>query len=226
MGRWNNNNDVEYKDINIGRRDLFETINYNNAYNFLEYVKYMYDKKGSKIKDGIHKGFNYLEFLYDKLNDKEFLDVTEHDAEEYVYYLSNELHIYSVASYIYEAGRIHDFLIYSGKSDHNPFEKVKMYARNSNYRQNKKLKTNSISIEQIQKVKEDLPEYLRELIKIYELFDICTDHLPEDIQKVYHKLFEQYDSLQYVSYGMSYSKTSIHRFKKMILKSLVNCLNI
>ena len=104
MGRWNNNNDVEYKDINIGRRDLFETINYNNAYNFLEYVKYMYDK----------------------LNDKEFSDVTEHDAEEYVYYLSNELHIYSVASYIYEAGRIHDFLIYSGKSDHNPFEKVKM----------------------------------------------------------------------------------------------------
>ena len=31
MGRWNNNNDVEYKDINIGRRDLFETINYNNV---------------------------------------------------------------------------------------------------------------------------------------------------------------------------------------------------
>ena len=73
---------------------------------------------------------------------------------------------------------------------------------------------------------EDLPEYLRELIKIYELFDICTDHLPDDIQKVYHKLFERYDSLQYVSYGMSYSKTSIHRFKKMIIKSLVNCLNI
>ena len=180
MGRWNNNNDVEYKDINIGRRDLFETINYNNAYNFLEYVKYMYDKKGSKIKDGIHKGFNYLEFLYDKLNDKEFSDVTEHDAEEYVYYLSNELHIYSVASYIYEAGRIHDFLIYSGKSAHNPFEKVKMYARNSNYRQNKKLKTNSISIEQIQKVKEDLPEYLR----MYMMFSISTGAKSSQIREM------------------------------------------
>lgn len=180
MGRWNNNNDVEYKDINIGRRDLFETINYNNAYNFLEYVKYMYDKKGSKIKDGIHKGFNYLEFLYDKLSDKEFSDVTEHDAEEYVYYLSNELHIYSVASYIYEAGRIHDFLIYSGKSAHNPFEKVKMYARNSNYRQNKKLKTNSISIEQIQKVKEDLPDCLR----MYMMFSVSTGAKSSQIREM------------------------------------------
>ena len=180
MGRWDKCNNVEYKGINIGRRDLFETINYNNAYNFLEYVKYMYDKKGSKIKDGIHKGFNYLEFLYDKLNDKEFLDVTEHDAEEYVYYLSNELHIYSVASYIYEAGRIHDFLIYSGKSDNNPFEKVKMYARNSNYRQNKKLKTNSISIEQIQKVKEDLPEYLR----MYMMFSISTGAKSSQIREM------------------------------------------
>ena len=180
MGRWNNNNDVEYKDINIGRRDLFETINYNNAYNYLEYVKYLYDKKGNKIKETLHKGFNYLEFLYDKLNDKEFSDVTEHDAEEYVYYLSNELHIYSVASYIYEAGRIHDFLIYSGKSAHNPFEKVKMYARNSNYRQNKKLKTNSISIEQIQKVKEDLPEYLR----MYMMFSISTGAKSSQIREM------------------------------------------
>ena len=180
MGRWNNNNDVEYKDINIGRRDLFETINYNNAYNYLEYVKYLYDKKGSKIKDGIHKGFNYLEFLYDKLSDKEFSDVTEYDAEEYVYYLSNELHIYSVASYIYEAGRIHDFLIYSGKSAHNPFEKVKMYARNSNYRQNKKLKTNNISIEQIQKVKEDLPDCLR----MYMMFSVSTGAKSSQIREM------------------------------------------
>ena len=180
MGRWNNNNDVEYKDINIGRRDLFETINYHNAYNYLEYVKYLYDKKGSKIKDGIHKGFNYLEFLYDKLSDKEFSDVTEHDAEEYVYYLSNELHIYSVASYIYEAGRIHDFLIYSGKSAHNPFEKVKMYARNSNYRQNKKLKTNNISIEQIQKVKEDLPDCLR----MYMMFSVSTGAKSSQIREM------------------------------------------
>ena len=66
MGRWDKSNNVEYKGINIGRRDLFETINYNNAYNFLEYVKYMYDKKGSKMKEGIHQGFTYLEYLYEK----------------------------------------------------------------------------------------------------------------------------------------------------------------
>ena len=28
MGRWDKSNNVEYKGINIGRRDLFETINY------------------------------------------------------------------------------------------------------------------------------------------------------------------------------------------------------
>ena len=84
------------------------------------------------------------------------------------------------AIYIYEAGRIHDFLIYSGKSDHNPFEKVKMYARNSNYRQNKKLKTNSISIEQIQKVKEDLPEYLR----MYMMFSISTGAKSSQIREM------------------------------------------
>ena len=180
MGRWDKSNNVEYKSINIGRRDLFETINYNNAYNFLEYVKYMYDKKGSKMKEGIHKGFTYLEYLYEKLDNKEFTDVTEHDAEEYVYYLSNELHISSICSYIYEIGRIYDFLIYSGKSDHNPFEKLKMYARNSNYRQNKKLKTNSISIEQIQKVKEDLPEYLR----MYMMFSISTGAKSSQIREM------------------------------------------
>ena len=180
MGRWDKSNNVEYKGINIGRRDLFETINYNNAYNFLEYVKYMYDKKGSNMKEGIHKGYTYLEYLYEELDDKEFTDVTEHDAEEYVYYLSNELHISSICSYIYEIGRIYDFLIYSGKSDHNPFEKLKMYARNSNYRQNKKLKTNSISIEQIQKVKEDLPEYLR----MYMMFSISTGAKSSQIREM------------------------------------------
>lgn len=73
---------------------------------------------------------------------------------------------------------------------------------------------------------EDLPEYLRELIKIYNLFDICIEHLPNDIRDIYHRIFERYDSLQCVSYGMSYSKTSIHRFKNLILTSLKNCLNI
>lgn len=180
MGRWDKSNNVEYKSINIGRRDLFETINYNNACNFLEYVKYMYDKKGSNMKEGIHKGYTYLEYLYEELDDKEFTNVTEHDAEEYVYYLSNELHISSICSYIYEIGRIYDFLIYSGKSDHNPFEKLKMYARNSNYRQNKKLKTNSISIEQIQKVKEDLPEYLR----MYMMFSISTGAKSSQIREM------------------------------------------
>ena len=184
MGRWDKSNNVEYKGINIGRRDLFETINYNNAYNFLEYVKYMYDKKGSKMKEGIHKGYTYLEYLYEELDDKEFTDVTEHDAEEYVYYLSNELHISSICSYIYEIGRIYDFLIYSGKSDHNPFEKLKMYARNSNYRQkqkaNHKLKTNNITNKQIQEVKNDMPDYL----KMYMLFSISTGAKSEHIRNM------------------------------------------
>ena len=181
MGRWDKSNNVEYKGINIGRRDLFETINYNNAYNYLEYVKYLYDKKGNKIKQTLHKGFNYLEYLYEKLDNKEFTGVTEQDAEEYIYYLSAELHISSICCHIYEASRIHDFLIYSGKSDHNPFEKLKMYARNSNYRQyRQKLKTNNITNEQIQEVKNDMPDYL----KMYMLFSISTGAKSEHIRNM------------------------------------------
>lgn len=180
MGRWNNNNNLEYMGINIGRRDLFETINYNNAYNYLEYVKYLYAKSGEKIKSIAHKGFYYLEYLYEKLNDKEFTDVTEEDVENYVYYLSNDLNIYSISSPIYFAARIHDFLIFQGKSDHNPFEKVKMYARNSNYRQRNKLKTNNVSDIQMEQIKNNMPDYL----KMYALFSVSTGAKSKHIREM------------------------------------------
>lgn len=182
MGRWNNNNDVVYKDINIGRRDLFESINYDNTYYFLEYIKYNYDKKGKTgIVKSIHKGYTYLTFLYEKLDDKKFTDVTKQDAENYIYYLSNELNYHSIAAYIYYSSSIHDYLIFMGITDTNPFEKLKMYARSINYRNYRnKLKTNNITDAQIDIIRNDMPDYL----KMYALFSISTGTKSEHIMKM------------------------------------------
>lgn len=73
---------------------------------------------------------------------------------------------------------------------------------------------------------ENLPDYLKELAKIYELFNFCVEKLPGDLKRVYNLVFEYNESLEDVARHEHYSKTTIHRYKNLIVKSLTNCLNI
>ena len=73
---------------------------------------------------------------------------------------------------------------------------------------------------------ENLPEHLKELVKIYQLFDICIKRLPEELKQVYECLFENKYSMSKASNKLLASKTSVFRYKNLIIKSLVSCLNM
>lgn len=73
---------------------------------------------------------------------------------------------------------------------------------------------------------ENLPEYLKELAKIYELFNFCIEKLPESLQRIYNLVFEYNHSLDVLLTMSIIQKQTVHRYKNLIVKSLTNCLNI
>lgn len=72
---------------------------------------------------------------------------------------------------------------------------------------------------------ENLPDYLQELIRIYKLFDLCIKQLPYELIEVYSYLFEKNYSMDDATRYLHASKTSIFRYKNLIVKTLKNCLN-
>lgn len=72
---------------------------------------------------------------------------------------------------------------------------------------------------------ENLPDYLQELIRIYKLFDLCIKQLPYELIEVYSYLFERNYSMDDATWYLHASKTSIFRYKNLIVKTLKNCLN-
>lgn len=72
---------------------------------------------------------------------------------------------------------------------------------------------------------EDLPDYLKDLVSTYKLFDQCAQKLPDDLYSMYKAIFKQRLSLDVVAKHHYLSKTSIHRYKNLIVKALANCLH-
>lgn len=73
---------------------------------------------------------------------------------------------------------------------------------------------------------DNLPDYLQELIKIYKLIDMCVKYLPHELKTVYDYLFVSNLTMDEATHRVNYAKTSIHRYKNLILKTLANCLNV
>ena len=73
---------------------------------------------------------------------------------------------------------------------------------------------------------ENLPDHLKELVKIYQLFDICIKRLPQELKDVYECLFERRCSMDDTTDLLHASKTSIFRYKNLIVKTLTSCLNM
>lgn len=173
MGRWDKSNNVDYNGENIGRRDLFEHINYDNAYLVLNYAKYLIDVKEYKNSYHNHlcKIYRFVEFLYEEKSDMKILDVSECDAEQFVYFLSesqkqNTMYI-SVLSYM--VSEFYDYLIMVGKTNKNPFlkEKKLMYEAR---KKKTKLSTTFLTDEQIEMIKNNLPDHL----KLYAMFSLSS----------------------------------------------------
>jgi len=171
------NNSIVYKETIFNRRDLYETINYYNAYWSLEVLKTYFDRYATKCKnrgkdpeDGRHLNYKlnlFLIFLYEEKNDKELSQVTEEDMEENLLYIRKEKKLKQVAIYIAFAKKLFDYLIEFGQINFNPVGKL---ARTIKKDEKEVYSTNIFTDEQIEIAKTKLPEHL----KMYMLFSMST----------------------------------------------------
>lgn len=171
MGRWDNYNDVEYKGWNLSRRDLFETICFDNAYHTLEYIKHFYNTKKCKDKPYVHfkRLYNFLEFLYDDKEDLNILKVDEGVAEDFMYHMADKVCLKEVYVTMCKLSCFYDYLIINGLVEKNPFMKVKKLSGQAD-RKSKQLSTNFITDEQIEKIKNNAPLHL----KTYAMFSLSS----------------------------------------------------
>lgn len=168
MARWDNYNNVKYKKINIGRRDLFENISYNNAFHVLEYIKYRIDiGKTTKPISQLKMIYYYLEYLHDIKED--ILHVTEDTADGFMYYASQRVASASVSIGVYQIACMYDWLLINGMIEKNPFLKTKKLALKARKKQSK-VSTNFITDEQIDIIKKRAPLHL----KVYAMFSLSS----------------------------------------------------
>lgn len=158
-------NDVIYKDENISRRDLLENIHYDNAFWTLNYAKYLIDEKGKKniCDSALRAVYLFFEFLYEEKDNMTLFDVTEKEAEDFMYYVSTKKKSPNTTVLIrtYAVNAFYDFLILKGATSSNPFFRIKKLALLSSMNRKKLSTVNFLTDEQIEKIKNELPESLR-----------------------------------------------------------------
>lgn len=186
MSRWDISNNVEYKGVNVARRDLIETINYDNACNILNYAKFLHDKRDVKrIYNLIGVDFSrFVIFVYEELEDKLFTDITEEDIDGFMFWEKkrSDISLGYLSKIINLVGGFYDFLIMEGIAITNPVNKAKKLLNTQRSRQSrhKKISTNYITDEQLEQAKEKLPDYL----KIYMLFSVSTGIKNDDLRNL------------------------------------------
>ncbi len=186
MSRWDISNNVEYNGINVARRDLIETINYDNACNILNYAKFLHDKRDVKrIYNLIGVDFShFVIFVYEELEDKLFTDITEEDIDGFMFWEKkrSDISLGYLSKIINLVGRFYDFLIMDGIAATNPTNKAKKLLNTQRSRQSrhKKLSTNYITDEQLEQAKEKLLAHL----KLYMLFSISTGIENDDLRNL------------------------------------------
>ena len=186
MSRWDISNNVEYKGVNIARRDLIETINYDNACNILNYAKFLHDKRDVKrIYNLIGVDFSrFVIFVYEELEDKLFTDITEEDIDGFMFWEKkrSDISLGYLSKIINLVGRFYDFLIMDGIAATNPANKAKKLLNTQRSRQgrHKKLSTNYITDEQLEQAREKLPGHL----KLYMLFSVSTGIENDDLRNL------------------------------------------
>lgn len=186
MSRWDISNNVEYKGVNVVRRNLIETINYDNACNILNYAKFLHDKRDVKrIYNLIGVDFSrFVIFVYEELEDKLFTDITEEDIDGFMFWEKkrSDISLGYLSKIINLVGRFYDFLIMDGIAATNPTNKAKKLLNTQRSRQSrhKKLSTNYITDEQLEQAKEKLLAHL----KLYMLFSISTGIENDDLRNL------------------------------------------
>lgn len=186
MSRWDISNNVEYKGVNVARRDLIETINYDNACNILKYAKFLHDKRDVKrIYNLIGVDFSrFVIFVYEELEDKPFTDITEEDIDRFMFWEKkrSDISLGYLSKIINLVGRFYDFLIMDEIAVINPANKAKklLNIQRSRQSRHKKLSTNYITDEQLEQAREKIPDHL----KLYMLFSVSTGIENDDLRNL------------------------------------------
>lgn len=173
MGRWDKSNNLEYKGVNFGRRDLIEVMSYENAYCILEYMKYKYDvKKVKKTEAIICNLIPFFVYVHEVLNDKAFSEISEKDAEQFIYYACGDVWTLNARICSNKITNFYNYLLYINKATENPFKKLAiLYKKESR-------KYFFLKQEQIDKIKNIQSDYL----KLYFNFTLSTGATSKQIR--------------------------------------------
>ena len=172
-------NQVYYNDMNVGRRDILETVNKKNVYYWQIYIKYLYERSQTEKH---HKNFVYeesryiskfLAYIYEYMNDIEITHITRDDLDEYAYFLSTQLGLsyHGICREMLSFVRCYKYLFGKGIVPESDVLNYKMK------RKGREIVTNLITDEQIQIASEKLPDNL----KMYMMFSLSTGIRIEDL---------------------------------------------
>lgn len=165
-------NQVYYKDMNVGRRDVLETVNKQNVYYWQIYIKYLYERSQTEKH---HKNFVYeesryiskfLAYIYESMNDIEITQITRDDLDEYAYFLSNQMGLsyHGICREILSFVRCYKYLFGKGLVPASDVLNYKMKRKHEKYN------SNLITDEQIEIAKNKLSDNL----KLYMFFSLST----------------------------------------------------
>lgn len=172
-------NQVYYKDMNVGRRDILETVNKQNVYYWQIYIKHLYERSQTEKH---HKNFAYeesryiskfLAYIYEYMNDIEITHVTRDDLDEYAYFLSKELGLsyHGICREMLSFVRCYKYLFGKGVVPASDVLNYKMK------RKGREIATNFITDEQIKIAEGELSDNL----KLYMMFSLSTAIRIEDL---------------------------------------------
>ena len=172
-------NQVYYKDMNVGRRDILETVNKQNVCYWQIYIKYLYERSQTEKH---HKNFVYeesrfiskfLAYIYEYMNDIEITHITRDNLDEYAYFLSKELGLsyHGICREMLSFVRCYKYLFGKGVVPASDVLNYKMKRKHEKYN------SNLITDEQIQIAEDKLSDNL----KLYMMFSLSTAIRIEDL---------------------------------------------
>lgn len=165
-------NQVYYNGMNVGRRDILETVNKQNVYYWQIYIKYLYERSQTEKH---HKNFVYeesryiskfLAYIYEYMNDIEITHITRDDLDEYAYFLSTQLGLSynGICREILSIIRCYKYLFGKGIVPENDVLNYRMK------RKSREIVTNMVTDEQIKIARNKLSDDM----KLYMFFSLST----------------------------------------------------
>lgn len=179
MREFDKSNRIDYNGINIGRRDIIERLSYENAYLALDFGKQVKSPEST----GVTMALFYI-YIYEKMDNKSFKLISEQEAEDFVYFISNELGVKDVSTPVRKVYNFYDYLCMKEYITNNPFIHLKKIYGDTI---RKGRTTHLLTKEQIEKI---INSNIHDYLKLYVLFSISTGATGNQVRKLRWEHFE------------------------------------